>query len=226
MAKRLADIGSGGNLVIVEAVTALPFPPALGDVVLVPAGWNNGTGVVPELDLHFRAAGTVDLTTPIIYQGRQFSVALDAADLDDSDVDFSTSEFSKTAHGYLTGDYGFTAAADEGDALLTGLAVDTPYFVIKIDDDTFQLASSLANAFAGTEIEVDIPLRAELDLGTLAAGNIDHIVEAIDPGVAGEDITIDVVFDGVGAGSLTELLTAVTLHVQNNVTTKIGRAHV
>lgn len=54
-----------------------------------------------------------------------------------------------TAHGLNTGDrVRFTTT----DALPTGLAVDTDYFVIRNNADTFWVASSYDNALAGTKI--------------------------------------------------------------------------
>lgn len=54
-----------------------------------------------------------------------------------------------TGHDYNTGDQiVFTTTG----ALPTGLAVNTQYFVIKINGDTFNLATTLANALAGTKI--------------------------------------------------------------------------
>jgi len=59
---------------------------------------------------------------------------------------------TKSSHGYLTGLKVTltTSAADLPLNLLTG----TDYFVIKIDADTFYLASSLALAQAGTAIDI------------------------------------------------------------------------
>ncbi len=57
-----------------------------------------------------------------------------------------------TAHGFKTGDRVrlTTSAAD----LPSGYAVDTTYYVIKISDDTLKLASSDANATAGTPVAI------------------------------------------------------------------------
>ena len=55
-------------------------------------------------------------------------------------------------HGFSTGDRVrvTTSAAD----LPAGLAVDTTYYVIKIDANTFKLATSDANATAGTAVDI------------------------------------------------------------------------
>lgn len=57
-----------------------------------------------------------------------------------------------TAHGYATGDRVrlTTSAAD----LPAGFAVDTTYYVIRVSADTLKLASSDANATAGTAVAI------------------------------------------------------------------------
>ncbi len=52
-------------------------------------------------------------------------------------------------HGFLTGESVYLTTTG---ALPTGLAVDTLYFVIAVDANTFRLATSYANAIAGTAI--------------------------------------------------------------------------
>ena len=59
-------------------------------------------------------------------------------------------EITITDHGFVTGDA--VAYANGGGADLGGLTGGTTYYVIRSDDDTIQLASSEANAFAGTAI--------------------------------------------------------------------------
>lgn len=61
--------------------------------------------------------------------------------------------FTAVAHGLLTGDGPFNVS-NSGGALPTGLAAVTDYWVIKIDADTFYLATSLANANAGTHLSI------------------------------------------------------------------------
>jgi hypothetical protein len=58
-----------------------------------------------------------------------------------------------TSHGMSTGDGPFqftTSAAD----LPAGLAVLTDYWAIRIDNNTFQVATSRANALAGTQVDI------------------------------------------------------------------------
>lgn len=61
------------------------------------------------------------------------------------------SEFMKVAHGLITG---LKVQATTAGTLAVGLALATDYYVIKIDADYFALASSLANALAGTKIAI------------------------------------------------------------------------
>jgi hypothetical protein len=59
---------------------------------------------------------------------------------------------TKVAHGMKTGLV--VMVSNSGGALPTGLAAATDYYVIRIDADTFKLASSLNNANAGTAVDI------------------------------------------------------------------------
>lgn len=63
----------------------------------------------------------------------------------------SSGTLTITAHGLNTGD-GPIQVSEVGGALPTGLTASTNYWVIKVDVNTIALASSLANALAGTFI--------------------------------------------------------------------------
>lgn len=64
-----------------------------------------------------------------------------------------TDLLTATAHGLETGD-GPIRVSNSGGALPTGLAAATDYWVIKVSADTFKLATSLTNAYAGTAIDI------------------------------------------------------------------------
>jgi hypothetical protein len=64
----------------------------------------------------------------------------------------TTDVITRVAHALQTGDGPVRAFSDT--TLPAGLAAATDYYVIKIDDDTFYLATSLANAYAGTRIDI------------------------------------------------------------------------
>ncbi len=70
-----------------------------------------------------------------------------------SDVNTGTNEITVIGHGYSTGDaVNYYLLPSDGSASPTNLTTGTTYYVIKVDDNTIQLALSLANANAGTEI--------------------------------------------------------------------------
>ena len=58
---------------------------------------------------------------------------------------------AEVAHGFMTG---LKVQVTTSDTLPAGIVALTDYFVIKLTDDTYSLASSYANALAGTEIVV------------------------------------------------------------------------
>ncbi len=57
-----------------------------------------------------------------------------------------------TAHGQVTGSLG--QCSNSGGALPTGISAVTNYYIIVVDANTVKLASSLANAVAGTAIDI------------------------------------------------------------------------
>lgn len=66
-----------------------------------------------------------------------------------ADIDFATNQWTSVAHGFSEG---LKVRLTTDDTLPDPLQLATDYFVIVVDDDTFMLASSLANAQAGTPI--------------------------------------------------------------------------
>lgn len=69
-----------------------------------------------------------------------------------TDVDATANTITKADHGFSTGLGPIQASTSS--ALPGGLSTSTNYWVIVVDDDTFQLASSEANAHAGTAINL------------------------------------------------------------------------
>ena len=60
--------------------------------------------------------------------------------------------FTETAHGFCTGVRGqFTTTCTD---LPSGLSVNTDYFIIKVDANTFKVATSRTNALAGTAVAI------------------------------------------------------------------------
>ena len=78
-------------------------------------------------------------------------VTLPATDIAISAVANASETFTATAHGMVTGD-GPYRLTNSGGGLPSGTSVDTDYWVIKVTADTFQLATSYANAIAETEL--------------------------------------------------------------------------
>lgn len=219
MAQRLANIGDGGSLLIADGVTDLPFPPTSFGVV--PDSWGGvrrEVGVVPVLDVHFRAVDDVTLTDVNLYSGRRFAVALATPTPDEGDLDATADEVTVTGHDYATGD-GPVGAVPDAATIPTGLTEGAEYWLIVVDPNTVQFALSVADALNGVAVDLDDPRTAELDLATLAAGNVDLVVRAKAPGVAGLLVTLDIVFDAATVPTLSEVGDAVTLHVKDNVTT-------
>jgi len=64
-----------------------------------------------------------------------------------------TELFTATAHGLLTGDGPFQVS-NAGGALPAGLTAVTDYWIVKVDADNFKLATSRANALAGTTLSI------------------------------------------------------------------------
>jgi hypothetical protein len=68
-----------------------------------------------------------------------------------SDIDFVANSFFKEAHGYVNG---LAVQFKATGSYASGIAPSTTYYVTNRTTDTFQLASSLANATAGTPINL------------------------------------------------------------------------
>jgi hypothetical protein len=66
-------------------------------------------------------------------------------------ADNATEQFTIAAHGLQTGDGPFQVS-NGGGALPAGLAAATDYWIIRVDANTFKLATSLALALAGTNL--------------------------------------------------------------------------
>jgi len=63
----------------------------------------------------------------------------------------ATEIFTAVAHGFVTGD-GPVQVSNAGGALPAGLTAATDYWIIRVTANTFKLATSLANALAGTNL--------------------------------------------------------------------------
>lgn len=98
----------------------------------------------------------------------------------DADVNTSTDEITESSHGLITSQ---AVRLVTSGTLPTGLSTATTYYVIKVDDNKFQLATSEANADAGTQIDI-----------TAASGGGNHHVKTDFPN--GIRCTADFVYIG------------------------------
>lgn len=136
----LPTVQNAGVTLLSSAGSAPVLPLAGGDVI---AWWR-----VPEFDLEFSADGACDLTSAELMA----AVAESKTIADDTFTAATSDVCTATAHGLQTGD-GPIQVSTTG-TLPGGLAASTNYWVIKIDANTFYLATSLANALAGTQIDI------------------------------------------------------------------------
>ena len=91
-------------------------------------------------------------------------------------VNVANNTITLAAHGYTTGLKG-QIAIDAG-SLPTGLSGSTDYFVIVVDANTVKLAASLADALAGTAIDIEDQGTADKTLTftpTSIAGGVVHL---------------------------------------------------
>jgi hypothetical protein len=68
-----------------------------------------------------------------------------------TDINATTDVITKTSHGFATGDALIFKA---GTAAPTGLTDGTTYWFIKVDANSFKLAASQADAYAGTAVDI------------------------------------------------------------------------
>lgn len=101
-------------------------------VATFPAG--TGTGDIVEASITNAAASAV-----ISFDG-------------DADVDDGGDTISYVGHGFTTGQ--LVTYTDGGNTVITNLTDGAQYYIIRVNDDVVKLASSAANASAGTAINI------------------------------------------------------------------------
>lgn len=145
MDARLQNIGNAGEIVAVNA-TASAFPPVTA--AAVPAGWSSGRGIVPGIIVDLGAAGAASITDALLY-----AAFLETGVVADTTFTTATTDICTAAgHGLITGD-GPIRVSSSG-TLPAGLVAATDYYVIWVSANTFKLATSRANAFAGTAVDI------------------------------------------------------------------------
>lgn len=120
------------------------------------------------------------------YAPSTVSVSSGASDITISAASSTADTFTSTAHGMATGDSGYISSAG---TLPTGVAINTLYWVIVVDANTFKLATTRADALAGTAI--DLTSNGSGTHTLTRTGNdvlVDRIVAALN-GVASKNYT-------------------------------------
>ncbi len=121
-----------------------------------PAGFTT----VPGFDAYIITrplAGTEDLSTSGARTTFAATVAtayaaVDIATIATSDVNTSTDIITETDHNFVTGQA--VVYDDGGSTAMAGLVDNTTYYVIKLTANTFKVATTYANAIAGTAINI------------------------------------------------------------------------
>lgn len=117
-----------------------------------------------------------------------------------ADVDIVNDDITIVGHGFSTGDViGLTT----DDTLPAGLAVNTAYYVIQRTASTFRLATSRANAFAGTQINITsvgagTQTARENVIGTVLSGLVIPVGSTIMNAV----VDVDTAFTSGGAATV------------------------
>lgn len=141
------------------------------------AGTANNVQVITAagvpVDLTSVGSGTIDV------DGAALTEAFAAAE-----VNVTSNEITMTAHGAVTG-YGPVRFTLTGDAsvLPGGLALSTDYWLIRVSDNVVKVASSFANALAGTAIDIT-------DTGTPGTGGYQCARAAVNDDFTSGDVTI------------------------------------
>jgi len=97
-------------------------------------GAGSGTGSIVEAGIFNKSSSSV-----VIFDG-------------DNDLNASNNRITKTSHGFTTGDK--ITYTDGGGTTVGGLIDGGTYFIIRIDANTIKLATTYANAVAGTAIAI------------------------------------------------------------------------
>lgn len=82
------------------------------------------------------------------WHANDLSAVISPVSVTSTSIDAGTDTITSAAHKLLTGDVVVATTA------VNGLSLDTFYYVIRVAADTFRLASSLANAIAGTAVDL------------------------------------------------------------------------
>ncbi len=117
--------------------------------VAASATWTLATVIATDVANVAKEAFTFSAGAPSTDNDVNVTVGSAKAFASATDLALTAGIITETTHGYLTGDVGQLSTSN---TLPTGFVVSTDYHVIKLDADTYALASSQANAVAGIRI--------------------------------------------------------------------------
>lgn len=164
------------------AIGRSALPPTQRYAISIPAG-----AVTPGRDFQILVSGSGVTTTTVEYTTGSVNQAI-------TTVTNASDLFTKVAHGLLTSE---AVRVTTSGGLPTGLAVDTDYYVIRVDADTFKLASSAANALSATPVNITSDGTGTLTVSSYTNDlTISQLVNALNV-VAGANYTAAIV---TGAG--------------------------
>ncbi len=111
-------------------------------------GWQNNVNEWVD----YLETTTDDLVNPDPSASTRFITDVTINDVDQSLISVSTDTIERTAHGFFTGDQ---VEVSSTGTLPTGLSIFTNYFIIRTDDNFFQLAAfPPENAANGIQIDI------------------------------------------------------------------------
>lgn len=142
LAQLFKDLGAGQKSAAVDVQTGGAAPVAASGT------WT----LVSVIATDVASCGGVDFTftaTPSLETDVMVTVPSAKAFASSTDISLVNGAITETAHGYATGDVGQLTTSG---SLPTGFSASTDYYVIKISDDSYALATSYANALAGTRV--------------------------------------------------------------------------
>lgn len=148
---RLMPTEETADILVVDAITSA-FPPLTG--AYIPDSWGDGLrGVVSEFDVDVSADGATAPTAMTLH-GVELEPVADSTIADTTfTANATTNAYTDASHGLITGD-GPVRLTNSGGALPAGLLTDTDYYIIFVDTNTYKLATSRANAFTGTAVDI------------------------------------------------------------------------
>jgi hypothetical protein len=125
------------------------------EAIIIGRGANKPTLVYTQSIAQIVAGGTYAFDVAIgTITDTSLAVVAGTADLTITTVTAATDLLTKVAHGLATGDVVYISTSGALPAATPSLAANTAYWIIRADADNVKLATTLANAMAGTAIDI------------------------------------------------------------------------